>query len=451
MRKKSKKMEAERTSNYGGKMSSADFKNFVAEGAKMFDGLCKDSELRKCYTVWSGVMVTFQKELLKIMGTYARVRTAAKAFLKRYKEIKTLEGQPDAAFPQCLEIHLLVKFSEELRAQGVVLEAAWSSERKATAYRKMYKIVHDVVKKFNEPLAVSVLGDEDDGDDGDDANLFHDGADDVVPIPQDLLENPFEFITPPEIDSGIVRAYKARMKTPLEGLRVPFDIPKQNDMSKTAKFMKEVFKFWDKIKTVDECTHLRAVSAGGGVVAEDQKKGLATGCEGLRSGATLFLTGVLMKISTIQKDYPLQMNRVVGMGNGWCLMGEAGVDKWPFANSGGTAHFNFRFHPNSNVVLPTAVMCKDVGIHSPLLGLYTVVKVREPSVRVIDNAKAVAAAPPKTPSQHELDCSTQRVDRRKQSKWRSVIISIPSPPPPLPLPPFPPPSPSPPSHPGWFG
>ena len=174
-----------------GRISAAEFKKFVAEGAIMFDGLCKDSELRRCYAAWSSVMVTFQKELIKIMSTYARVRIAAKAFLQRYKELKTLEGQPDAKIPQCLEIHLLVKFSEELRAQGVVLEAAWSSERKNTAYQKMYLIVHDVVRKFNEPPAVAVLGDEDDGDD---ANLFHDGADDFVPIPQDFLENPLNLL-----------------------------------------------------------------------------------------------------------------------------------------------------------------------------------------------------------------------------------------------------------------
>ena len=420
------------------------FQMLLSEGAEMFNDLCKDSMVAKRFETWSAVMVTFQKELIRLVGTWKRLRKAARDFLQRYKEIKESEGETNVQIPHCMELHLHVTFTDVFRKNGIELEAAWSSETKTTVYRKVYRIVYDCVKEFNNPTAVVVELEDGEGE------LFHDAVDyDEVPFPPDLLQNPFNFIDPPEIDSGILRAYKARMKTPREGLRVPFDIPQPNDMSRTAKFMKEVFKFWDKIKTVDECTHLRAVSAGGGVVAEDQKKGLATGCEGLRSGATLFLTGVLMKISTIQKDYPLQMNRVVGMGNGWCLMGEAGVDKWPFANSGGTAHFNFRFHPNSNVVLPTAVMCKDVGIHSPLLGLYTVVKVREPSVRVIDNAKAVAAAPPKTPSQHELDCSTQRVNRR--SKWRSVIISIPSPPPPLPLPPFPPPSPSPPSHPGWFG
>ena len=430
-------------------MTKVNFQKLQAEGAQMFGGLCEDSELRRCYIVWSGVMVTFQKELIKIMGTYTRVRKAAKAFLTRFKEIKTLEGKPHAEFPQCLEIHLLVKFSEELRAQGVVLESSWSSETKITSYKKMYHIVHDVVKKFNESLAVAVLGDEDDGDD---ANLFHDGADDFVPFPQDLFENPFEFITPPEMDVGVMRAWKTRTKTLYEGLRLPFEIPKDNDMFKSAIYMRALFKFYDDaLVVVEECDFLQGVSAGGGVVSADQRRGLATAGYGLKKGAQLILTGVVKKISTIRSECPENLNRVVDMSNGWCLMGEEGVDKWPFANNGGQAYCNFRFCQPSPKFPSMAVMCKDVGIHSPVLGLYTVVKVREPSVRVIDNAKAVAAAPPKTPSQHELDCSTQRVDRRKQSKWRSVIISIPSPPPPLPLPPFPPPSPSPPSHPGWFG
>ena len=414
-----------RSGRQHGKMSDVQFRTLVEEGAEMFGKFSKDKEFSQLALEWKTVMVQFQKKMIELLGIWKRIRQISRDFLRRFEELSLANGDTNAKFPLSMKYHLIYVFTDELRGKGLEAHSAWSSESTTTVYRKIYFIVHDCVKAFNYPpsvakphvlLALKNGGDEevDKFDDQQGPKLLHDDDEEMDVLQSSLASVP-PFIEPVvPMTPGLLRVWKKEQQPYQEGQRQPFPFPKDTDITMKAKWMRTIIAFYKKFVVVEDCPHLQLVSAGGGVVSADQRKGWTTKGAGVRKGTNMFLTGTVYKVSTIFRDFPLHKNRVVDLGNGWCLKGEDGIDFWQFANTGGAAQCNLRFTPASTAHPPMAVICQNVGIFQPIVAMYALPRGRQPSERVALNEQTLAAATPKTPSALEMACSAQHNTKRKR-------------------------------------
>ena len=116
-----------------GQLSRNAFKALIAEGALQFSQHLSDPDFSRKFACLTGTMVSLQKDLKKIMGTWQRVSAAASEFMEIFKAKSALNTK----FPQCMELHMLVTFTNELREQGVEVDGPWSSETRTSVYRKI--------------------------------------------------------------------------------------------------------------------------------------------------------------------------------------------------------------------------------------------------------------------------------------------------------------------------
>ena len=333
--------------------------------------------------------------------------------MRRFEELSLANGDANAMFPLSMEYHLIYVFTDELRGKGIEPHSTWSTQSTTTVYRKIYFIVHDCVKSFNDrsvakPVVLLALrnGDEELDEIGEQGpKLLHDDGEEMAVLQSSLARAPpfIESVVP--MTRGILEVWKREQQPYQEGQRQPFPFPKETEFTMKAKWMRTIIAFFKNFVVTEECSHLQLVSAGGGVVSADQRKGWTTKGAGVRTGTNIFLTGTVYKVSTIFRDFPLHKNRVVDLGNGWCLKGEDGIDFWQFANTGAAAQCNLRFSPASTAHPPMAVICQNVGIFQPIVAMYALPRGRLPSERVALNEQTLAAATPKTPSALEMACS----------------------------------------------
>ena len=57
-----------------GRLSDVEFRNLVEEGANLFVEYSKDKKFCQHAIEWKTLMVTFQKKMMELLGTWTRIR-----------------------------------------------------------------------------------------------------------------------------------------------------------------------------------------------------------------------------------------------------------------------------------------------------------------------------------------------------------------------------------------
>ena len=407
---------AGKTRGYDSRLSQEKFDELITEGALQFSEHLRDGEFNRNFVRLTGTMVALQRDLKKIIGTFGRLNDAALEFMESFKA----NSPPNAKFPQCMELHMVVLFTDDLRQSGVEVNGPWSSEHRITVYTKIQKIVHRIVNRFNNPPAVIVedyLFDESAHDD-----------EDLLLLPQGALETPFEFMDDVTMPLNVLRAWRSNSRPYVAGGRQPFpdSCCSANVFTPAATWSRKLDDWWESFSVVDECAHLVGVVAVGGSVAANRRRGLATTTKALRDGSAIYFTGETWPLSHIAEHFPDEWNYVLSLPDGWCLRGVPGRDKWMMGNAGGP-NSTIRFNQPRNDLPPMGSAIKSIGYYSAVTMQYIVRPSRAPSTRVVEMSAETAKAVPRETNELEKSLGTAKNPRRlhkKKSEAGAVAVAV---------------------------